>query len=57
MNSSLEKLGKILSDNDFKYITKEFGSNNLKLIVMSTWTILKDLMKKNILIKDVFTAL
>ena len=32
MNSSLEKLGKILSDNDFKYITKEFGSNNLKLL-------------------------
>ena len=32
MNSSLEKLGKILSDNDFKYITKEVGSNNLKLL-------------------------
>ena len=26
MNSSLEKLVKNLSDNDFKYLTQEFGS-------------------------------
>ena len=26
MNSSLEKLVKSLSDNDFKYLTEEFGS-------------------------------
>ena len=28
MNSSLEKLVKNLSDNDFKYLTEEFGSKN-----------------------------
>ena len=32
MNSSLEKLAKNLSDNDFKYLTKEFGSKNLELL-------------------------
>ena len=31
MNSSLEKLFKNLSDNDFRYLTKEFGSRNLEL--------------------------
>ena len=31
MNSSLEKLVKNLSDNDFKYLTQEFGSKNLEL--------------------------
>ena len=31
MNSSLDKLVKNLSDNDFKYFTKEFGSKNLEL--------------------------
>ena len=29
MNYSLEKLVKNLSDNDFKYLTKEFGPKNL----------------------------
>ena len=32
MNSSLEKLIKNLSDNDFKYLTEEFGSKNLVLL-------------------------
>ena len=32
MNSSLEKLVKNLSDNDFKYLTGEFGSKNVKLL-------------------------
>ena len=32
MNSSFEKLVKNLSDNDFKYLTKEFGSKNLELL-------------------------
>ena len=32
MNSSLEKLVKNLSGNDFKYLTKEFGSKNLELL-------------------------
>ena len=32
MNSSLEKLVKNLADNDFKYLTQEFGSKNLELL-------------------------
>ena len=32
MNSSLQKLVKNLSDNDFKYLTEEFGSKNLELL-------------------------
>ena len=32
MNSILEKLVKSLSDNDFKYLTEEFGSKNLELL-------------------------
>ena len=32
MNSSLEKLVKNLSDNDFKYLTEEFVSKNLELL-------------------------
>ena len=32
MNSSLEKLVKNLSDDDFKYLTEEFGSKNLELL-------------------------
>ena len=52
INSSLEKLVKNLSDNDFEYLIEEFGSGNLEplkkvLILMSTWTVLKDLVKKN----------
>ena len=30
MNSSLDKLVKNLSDEDFKYLVEEFGSENLK---------------------------
>ena len=32
MNSSLGKLVKNLSDNDFKYLAKKFGSKNLELL-------------------------
>ena len=32
VNSSLEKLVKNLLDNDFKYLTKEFGWKNLELL-------------------------
>ena len=32
MNSILEELVKKLSDNDFKYLTEEFGSKNLELL-------------------------
>ena len=45
MNSSLDKLVKNLSDNDFKYLTEEFGSRALKdASLMSTWTVSKDLV-------------
>ena len=32
MNSSLKKLVKNLSDNDFKYLIQEFGLKNLELL-------------------------
>ena len=32
MNSILDKLGKHLSDKDFKYLIEEFGPKNLKLL-------------------------
>ena len=32
MNSSLDKLVKNLSDEDFKYLVEEFGSDNLKIL-------------------------
>ena len=64
MNCSLEKLVNNLTDADFKCLTQELGSKNLGLLKqigrwvdMSRWTVLKDLMKKNCLIKNVFTAL
>ena len=57
MNFSLQKLVKNLSDNYFKYLTEEFRFKNLELlkqkvlVLMSTWTVLKNLVKKNCLIK------
>ena len=35
MNSSLDKLVKNLSDEDFKYVVEEFGSKNLELLKQS----------------------
>ena len=32
MNSSLDKLVKNLSDEDFKYLVEEFGSKNLEIL-------------------------
>ena len=32
LNSSLDKLAKNLPDEDFKYLTEEFGSANLELL-------------------------
>ena len=32
MNSSLDKLVKNLTDNDFKYLTEAFGFKNLELL-------------------------
>ena len=63
MNSILEKLIKNLSDDDFKFLTKEFGSKHLELLkwkgaypyeYMDSF---KRFNKKNYLIENVFTAL
>ena len=60
VNSSLKKLVKNVSDDDFKYLTEEFGCKNLEfcnkkmLILKSTWTVLKDLVNKKCLINIVF---
>ena len=63
-NSSLEKLVKNLPNDDFEYLIKEIGSKNLELkqnkkmlILMSTWTILKDLVKKKTAKKRMFLQL
>ena len=63
MNSSLEKLLKNFSDSDFKYLTQEFGSKKLELLkqkdayLYEHMNSFKRLMKKNYLIKNVFTDL
>ena len=63
MNFSLDKLVKNLSENDFKYLTEEFGSKNLELLKQKSaypyeyMEVLKDLMKKNCLIKNIFADL
>ena len=59
MNSSLEKLVKILSDNDFKYLTLEFGSKTLELLKQKDTypyeyvNSFKRFSEKNYLIKNV----
>ena len=63
MNSSIDKLVKNLSDEDFKYLVEEFGSKNLELLKQKGdypyeyMNSLKDLMKKNCLLENIFTAL
>ena len=63
MNSSLDKLVKNLSDEDFKYLLEEFGSKNLKLLkqkgaypyeYMNSFERFKE---KNCLLESVFLAL
>ena len=62
MNSSLDKLVKNLLDEDFKYLVEEFGSKNLELLKQKgaypyEYIIaLKDLMKKNCLLENIFIA-
>ena len=65
MNSSLDKLVKNLSDKNFKSLIEEFGSKNLELLKQkgtypyeytNIQTVLKGLMKKNNLIKNIFTV-
>ena len=61
MISSLDKLVKDLSDEDFKYLVVEFGSKNLELLKQKGAypyeTVLKNLMKKNYLLKNILIAL
>ena len=52
-NSSLEKLAKNLSENDFKGLIQEFGSENLQLLKQKDaypyeyMNSLKDFLRKN----------
>ena len=64
MNSSLDKLVKNLSDEDFKYLVEEFGSKNLELLkqkgaypyeYMNSFGRFKE--KKNCLLENIFLAL
>ena len=63
MNSSLQKLTKNLSNDDFKHLTREFGSKNLKLLKQKDaypyeyMDSFKRFNETNCLIKSVFTAL
>ena len=58
MNSSLVELVKNLSDNDFKCLTQKFDFKNLNpLKRKGAYSVLKELNKKNCLIKNLFTAL
>ena len=63
MNSSFEKLVKNLSEDDFKYLTQEFGSKNLELLKQKDayhydyMDSFERFREKNYLIKNVFTAL
>ena len=63
MNSSLDKLVKNLSDEDFKYLVEEFGSENLELLKQKDaypyeyMDSFKRFGEKNFLTKNVFTAL
>ena len=59
MNSSLDKLVKNLSDEDFKYLVEEFGSENLEILKQKGaypykyMNSFKDLMKKNSLLENI----
>ena len=63
MNSSHDKLVKNFSDKYFKYLTKEFGSENLELLkqvlypyeYMNSFERFSD--KKNYLIENIFIVL
>ena len=60
MNSSLDKLVKNLSDEDFKYLVEEFNSENLELLKQKCAypyeyiNSFESLMKKNYLLRIFF---
>ena len=64
MNSGVDKLVKNLSDEDFKYLVKEFASENLEILkqkdaypydYMNSFERFNE--KKNCLLENIFTAL
>ena len=57
MNSSLDASIKNLSDNKFKYLSKEFCGEQLKLVKqknMNIWTVLNSFLKVNYMIRGNF---
>ena len=57
MNSSLDASIKNLSDNKFKYLSKEFSGEQLKLVKrknMNIWTVLNSFLKVNYMIRGNF---
>ena len=63
MNSSLDKLAKNFSDEDFKYLVEEFSSKNLELLKQKgdySYEYMNSFQRfneKNCLLENVFTAL
>ena len=63
MSFSLDKLVKNLTDEDFKYLTEEFGSKNFGLLKQKVAYRYKYMNsfewfnKKNFLLENIFTAL
>ena len=62
INSSLEKLVKNLADNGFKYLSQEFGSENLELLKQNVYRYqqmkgFKRFSRKDYLIKNISTGL
>ena len=63
INSSLEKLVKHLADNGFKYLSQEFGSENLELLKQKDVYCyqyikrFKRFSRKDYLIKNISTGL
>ena len=63
MNSSLDKLVKNLSDEDFKYLVEEFGSENLELLKQKGaypyeyMNSFERFNEKNYLLENIFIAL
>ena len=63
MNSSLDKLVKNFSEEDFKYLVEEFGSENLKVLKQKGgypyeyMNSFERFNEKNCLLENIFTAL
>ena len=63
MNSSLDKLVKNFSEEDFKYLVEEFGSENLELLKQKGgypyeyMNSFERFNEKNCLLENIFTAL